>query len=131
MTFQFQLLQSSKAPLFTDFVLKEAREVFKEIRMSLIHPDPELDPFKIPQFETVEELVFFLALVGDDEWLRKEADIIEFRDLEGDHLGITLRRDRKMWLSEEGRGHLTAVEMRAFTPLVYVRKQIKAFLTTK
>ncbi len=128
MTFQFQLLQSSRADQFTERVLKEARNVFKEIRVSMMNPDPELDPFKIPAFNELEELVFFLALVGDDEWFRKECDIMEFHDDDGDHLGLTLRRDRKMWLSEEGMRHLTATRIKAFTPLSYVRKQMDIYL---
>ncbi len=102
--------------------------VFKEIRMSLMNPDPELDPFKIPAFDTLEELLFFLALLGDDEWFRKECDIMEFRDSEGDHLGLTLRRNRKMWTSSEGMTHLGATHIKAFTPLSYVKKQINNYL---
>lgn len=127
MTFQIQLLSSAQSKRFTAPVLKEARKVFKEIRMAMLEPDPEQDPFRVPQFDKVEELVFFLAMVGDDEWMRAHVDVFEFVE-DGKHfIGFGLRKDRKMWLSEEGRTHLGASEIRAFTPLVYVRKQLKSY----
>lgn len=69
MTFQIQLLTAAKAKRFTAPVLKEARKVFKEIRMAMLDPDPEQDPFRVPQFDKVEELIFFLGMVGDDEYI--------------------------------------------------------------
>lgn len=125
MTFQFHLLQSKDSNKFTPQVLAEARRVFKEIRMALLYADPELDPFKIPQFNALAELQFFLALVGDDEWMLKHVDIMELTDPTGAYLGLTLRVDRKMWLSEEGKKHLNASTLKAFTPLRYVRGQLK------
>jgi hypothetical protein len=125
MTFQFHLLQSKDSKQFTPQVLKEARRVFKDIRLFLMFPDPEVDPFRIPQFDSLEELKFFLALVGDDEWFIKYADIMELKDSTGNYLGFTLRKDRKMWLSKEGRAHLKATELQAFTPLTYLKRQLK------
>ena len=128
MTFQFQLLTSSVAKRFTPVLLKEARKVFKDIRMALLEPDPELDPFRVPSFDSAEELAFFLAMVGDDEWMKKAVDVFEFVETGRHFMGLALRKDREMWLSEEGRTHLNASAIRAFTPLSYVRVQLKAYL---
>lgn len=128
MTFQIQLLTAAKAKRFTAPVLKEARKVFKEIRMAMLDPDPEQDPFRVPQFDKVEELIFFLGMVGDDEWIKANVDIFEFVEAGNRIIGFGLRKDRKMWLSEEGRIHLGTNEIRAFTPLTYVKKQLAAYL---
>jgi len=128
MTFQFQLLTSPIAKRLTPALLKEARKVFKDVRMALIEHDPELDPFRVPSFDSAEELAFFLAMVGDDEWMRKEVDVFEFVETGRHFIGLGLRKDRQMWLSEEGRTHLNASAIRAFTPLSYVRIQLKAYL---
>ncbi|MEK9159434.1 MAG: hypothetical protein AAB383_01760 [Patescibacteria group bacterium] len=128
MTFQFQLLTSLVAKRFTPALLKEARKVFKQIRMALVEADPELDPFRVPSFDTAEELVFFLAMVGDDEWIKKAVDVFEFVEKGRHFIGLGLRRDREMWLGEEGRTHLNASAIQAFTPLVYVKKQVAAYL---
>lgn len=128
MTFQFQLLTSSAAKRFTPELLKEARKVFKEIRMALLEPDPEQDPFRVPSFDSAEELVFFLAMVGDDEWMKKAVDLFEFIEKGRHFIGLALRKDREMWLGEEGRTHLNASAIQAFTPSAYVKKQVNAYL---
>jgi hypothetical protein len=128
MTFQFQILNSAHGPRFTPTVLKEARKVFKEVRMGLLYCDEELDPFKVPSFDAIEELIFFLALVGDDEFFKKEVDALEFYEGKKPQLGFALRGDREMWLSEEGKKHLGAHKIFAFTPLSYVKKHIGLFL---
>ncbi len=93
----------------------------------MLESDLEQDPFRVPQFDQVEELVFFLAMVGDDEWMRGHVDVFEFVE-DGKHfIGFGLRKDRKMWLGEEGRTHLGASEIRVFTPLVYVKKQLASY----
>lgn len=130
MTFQFQLLTSSAAKRFTPELLKEARKVFKDIRMALLVPDPEQDPFRVPSFDSAEELVFFLAMVGDDEWIKKSVDVFEFIEKGRHFIGLGLRKDREMWLSEEGRMHLNASAIQAFTPLAYVKRQVSAYLET-
>lgn len=129
MTFQFQLLTSSIAKRLTPALLKESRKVFKDIRMALIEHDPELDPFRVPSFDSAEELAFFLAMVGDDEWMKSHVDVFEFVETGRHFIGLGLRKDREMWLSEEGRAHLNASAIQAFTPLSYVRIQLKQFLT--
>ena len=128
MTFQFKLLTSPAAKKFTPPLLKEARKVFKDIRMALVEHDPELDPFRVPSFDSAEELIFFLAMVGDDEWMKKEVDVFEFIETGRHFIGLGLRRDREMWISEEGQSHLNASAIQAFTPLVYVKKQVSAYL---
>ena len=128
MTFQFQLLTSSVAKKFTPSLLREARKVFKDIRMALVEPDPEQDPFRVPSFDTAEELIFFLAMVGDDVWMKKAVDVFEFIEKGRHFMGLALRKDREMWLSEEGRTHLNASAIQAFTPLVYVKRQVAAYL---
>lgn len=127
MTFQIQILTSAQSKRFTAPVLKEARKIFKEIRMAMMEPDPEQDPFRVPQSDIVEELVFFLAMVGDDEWMRDHVDVFEFVEEGKPFIGFGLRKHRKMWLGKEGMAHLGASEIRAFTSLTYVEAQIKMY----
>ena len=127
MTFQLQILTSSHAERFPPAILKEARKIFKEIRMAMLEADSDQDPFRVPQSDKVEELVFFLAMVGDDEWMRDHVDVFEFVEAAKHFIGFGLRKDRAMRLGEEGMAHLGASEIRAFTPLNYVKAQIEMY----
>lgn len=128
MSFQIQILTSAQAPAFTAPVLREARKVFKEIRMALLMPAPDQYPFRVPQFDTLEELVFFLAMLGDDDTLRKQVDVFEFIEGGMPFIGLGLHKDRSMWLSDEGKMHLNASSIKASSSLTYVKRQLKAYL---
>lgn len=110
--FQFQLLQGKKGGVFTAARLKEARKVFKEIREFLLHPDPEVEPLRIPYFDFPEEWIFFLALVGDDSELVEAAVFVQYPQKGISVVGLGLKVDEWMWLSEDGHRHLGADDLK-------------------
>lgn len=107
--------------------LKQARKIFKEVREFLLHPDPEIQPLRIPVFDYTEEYFFFLALMGDDKELSEKAIFVRYQEGEGSVIGVALKVDEKMWLGPDGQKHLKSPVM-TFDVESYVQLAIEDFL---